>query len=819
MRLEQGLLIILLAFFVPRAAAEDRLAERFRAEVQPILVERCHDCHGGGTRKGEVTLDAPEMALLADQDLWWRVMKNVRAGIMPPAHKERPTAEEVRVLEDWIKRDVFRIDPDNPDPGRVTIRRLNRVEYRNTIRDLMGVDFNTEEEFPPDDTGYGFDTIGDVLSTSPLLLEKYLHAAEAIVRSAVPRVSRVMPERTIAGDDLRSAGGDRQGSRLSFYEKASVGHAFSAGEPGDYRLILAFDVDGEFDFDPGRCRLTLLVDDKEQLEKEIGWHNSKRFEHEVTGAWPAGEHRLEIRLEPLTPPEKRRNSLFLRIASVRIQGPLGERHWTRPRNHERFFPRAEPPGTPEERRAYAREVLDRFATRAFRRPADAAVVSRLVAMAEEVFGQPGKRFEDGIAKAMVAVLASPRFIFRVEGAAQDPGGSPHPLVDEHALASRLSYFLWSTLPDEELMDLAGRGQLRSNLAVQVKRLLADSRAGDFARNFTGQWLQARDIDGISINARAILRRENIRSRIELDRDLRRAMRQETELFFESIVREDRSVLDLIDSDYTFLNEKLAKHYGISGVEGREMRRVALPAGDPRGGILTQGTVLVVTSNPTRTSPVKRGLFILENVLGTPPPPPPADVPELEAAEKEFPDREPSLRELMEAHRANALCRSCHSRMDPLGLALENFNALGLYREAERGQPIDTSGRLISGEKFDGARDLKRLLRNERRLDFYRSLTEKLLTYALGRGIERTDVEAIDRIVERLEKENGRFSVLLMGVIESAPFQRVRNPLAPPPPATNRPAPPATNRPAPPATNRPAPPQPAAPGSTPRRVRV
>jgi hypothetical protein len=309
----------------------------------------------------------------------------------------------------------------------------------------------------------------------------------------------------------------------------------------------------------------------------------------------------------------------------------------------------------------------------------------------------------------------------------------------------------------------------------VKRLVEDPRSLELARNFTGQWLQARDIEGISINARAVLRREDSRARIELDRDLRRAMREETELFFDSIVRGDGSVLDLIDSDYTFLNEKLAKHYGIAGVEGREMRRVPLPENDPRGGLLTQGTVLVVTSNPTRTSPVKRGLFILENILGTPPPPPPADVPELEAAEKEFSDREPTLRELMEAHRSNALCRSCHSRMDPLGLALENFNALGLWREKERGQPIDTAGRLISGERFDGARDLKRILRSERRIDFYRSLTEKLLTYALGRGIERGDVEAIDRIVERLEKENGRFSALLMGVIDSAPFQKLGNP--------------------------------------------
>ena len=759
------------------AGAEDRLGARFRAEVQPILAEHCHDCHADGMKKGEVSFDAPEADLLANLDLWWAVMKNVRAGIMPPAHKPRPGPGEVRILEDWIQREVFRIDPTDPDPGRVTIRRLNRVEYRNTIRDLMGIDFNTEEEFPPDDTGYGFDTIGDVLSTSPLLLEKYLRAAEAIVSAAVPRVPRAPAEQTLSGADLRGADGKRQADRLSFYEAADIGSTVRVETPGDYRLLLTLDVSGQFDFDPGRCRVTVLVDGKDRLQKPLEWANNQRFEEEIPEQWAAGEHRLDLRLEPLTPPEKRRNSLFLRVASVRIRGPLDERHWIAPRNYARFFPRATPPDGLEERRAYAREVIERLARKAFRRPVDVATMDRLVAIADDVLRQPGKRFEDAAARAMVAVLASPRFLFRVEGAEPSTPGRLHPLVDEFSLASRLSYFLWSTMPDEELLGLAERGELRANLAAQVKRLLEDPRAASFARNFTGQWLQARDIDGISINARAVLRRENSRSRIELDGNLRRAMREETELFFGSVVREDKSVLDLIDSDYTFLNEPLAKHYGIPGVEGREMRRVQLPEGHVRGGLLTQGTVLVVTSNPTRTSPVKRGLFILENVLGTPPPPPPADVPELEAAQKEFPDREPTLRELMEAHRSNALCRSCHSRMDPLGLALENFNALGLWRDMEGGKPIDTTGRLISGERFDGARDLKRILRNERRLDFYRSLTEKLLIYALGRGTERPDVESIDRIVERLEKEGGRFSALLGGIIESAPFQRIRNPAA------------------------------------------
>jgi len=373
-------------------------------------------------------------------------------------------------------------------------------------------------------------------------------------------------------------------------------------------------------------------------------------------------------------------------------------------------------------------------------------------------------------------------------------------IDEYSLASRLSYFLWSTMPDDQLFQLAERSALRKNLTTQVKQMLNDPRSEAFMQNFTGQWLQARDMDTIDINARAVLAKDDSAGptetnqvagggrrfgfgfrapKFELDRETRQAMRRETEMFFASVVREDRSVTDLIDSDYTFLNEKLARHYGLTNlnVTGSEMRRVALPKDHPRGGVLTQGTVLTVTSNPTRTSPVKRGLFVLDNILGTPAPPPPGDVPLLEEAEKEFKDREPTLREVLELHRSKPLCSACHSRMDPLGLALESFNALGLWREKERGQPIDPAGKLITGETFTGIRELKRILANDHRTDFYRCLTEKLLTYALGRGLEYYDVEAVDQIIERLERADGRFSALLAGVIESAPFQKRRTVVA------------------------------------------
>src|SRR6266480_5424022 len=812
--------LLVSAAFCPLCfGAKNPAGAHFRKQVQPILVQYCYDCHGDGMDKGKVAFDEfkSDEELLGKRDLWWEVLKNLRAGIMPPERKPHPSADERRRLETWIKQDVFGIDPKNPDPGRVTIRRLNRVEYRNTIRDLMGTDFRTDEEFPPDDTGYGFDNIGDVLTMSPLLLEKYMQAAESIVATAVPTAAKVVPEKTVAGREFRASEGSVNGEVLSFYNEAKVSHTVQVENAGDYRLFVELNVRGAFDFDPGKCRLIFKADDQELLNQEFIWNDNKKFHFQFDQKWNADEHKLTFELQPLTPPEEKKTSVDMRIGSVKIQGPLEQRYWTRTKNYDRFFFKDEPPGSPAERRSYAREVLRRFTKKAFRRPVDDKTLDRLVRIAEEAYGQPGKPFEDGVGRAMVAVLSSPRFLFRLEEIERAPAVKAYPSVDEYSLASRLSYFLWSTMPDEELFQLADRHELRKNLAAQVKRMLADARSNELVQNFTGQWLQVRDVEGININAQVVLARdsgeekdlEKMRERfrelqaipeeqltpeqkrereqlaerrrqrfnrpaVELDGPLRRAMREETEMFFRALLREDRSVMELIDSDYTFLNERLARHYGIPEVSGSEMRRVVLPENSPRGGLLTQGSVLVVTSNPTRTSPVKRGLFVLDNILGMPPPPPLPDVPLLEQSEKEFKDHEPTLREVLELHRNKPLCSSCHNRMDPLGLALENFNALGMWREKERGQPIAPAGRLISGETFNGIRELKQILKEKHRRDFYACLTEKLLTYALGRGVEHNDAETVDRIVERLEKEDGRFSALLMGIVESAPFQKRRN---------------------------------------------
>ncbi len=791
---------VLLLTFAPLGFGEDTPAvARFQDQVQPLLIDYCYRCHGEGMKKGGVAFDGFDSgaAMVKNRDLWWAVLKNVRAGIMPPADKPHPDPKEIQVLANWIKRDVFGLDPNQPDPGRVTIRRLNRVEYRNTIKDLMGIEFKAEEEFPPDDTGYGFDNIGDVLTVSPLLLEKYFQAAETIVKTAVPTVSKRIPERTYRGVEFRGDERGLNGDRLAFSKPAKVSRSFSADPSGDYRLTLEVAVQSGPKTDTGRGTVVFKVGDRELLHESYGSNENKTF-HYTFDQHFSGDHRLSFEITPQTPEAGKspqtgadaktkagaasdtKTAAAFRIVSLHVQGPMDPRHRVRPSSYGRFFPKDEPPAADPARRQYAREVLDRFVRKAFRRPVDDRTINRLIAIAEKVYQLPGKRFEEGIAQAMVAVLASPRFVFRIEAVEPGPSTNAPALLDEYALASRLSYFLWSTMPDDELFDLAARGKLRAELTRQVKRMVGDPRGHALTQNFVGQWLQVRDLDGMYFNERAILRREGIRlrgadtERNVLVREVRRAMKSETELAFESVAREDGSVLDWIDCDYTFLNARLAKHYGIPGVEGSEMRRVTLPKDSPRGGVLTHGTVLAVTSNPSRTSPVKRGQFILDNILGTPAPPPPPDIPALEASKKEFKDREPTTRELMALHRSKPMCNACHSRMDPLGLALDHFNPLGMWREAESGQKIDASGKLITGESFQDIRDLKRTLKERHRRDFYRCLTEKLLTYALGRGLEYYDVETVDQIVERLDRENGRFSALLMGVIESAPFQKRRS---------------------------------------------
>lgn len=807
-------------------AAEAAGTAEFHRDIEPVLQEFCYDCHGDGEKKGGVAFDElnADHGFADARDVWWKALKNLRAGLMPPNQKPQPTPEQKELIAQWVKTTVFEIDPTNPNPGRVTIRRLNRVEYRNTVRDLIGVDFDTQNEFPPDDTGHGFDNISDVLTLPPMLLEKYLVAAEKIIAGGVPTTPLSVAERVIPGRQFHSRESvgkkmDHGPLSLSYYSPASVSNMFTAEYAGKYQLKVDLMVNEKYVdnvFDYNKCRFSFRVDGKELFQKEFSWEGGKPYHYDFDQEWTAGNHKLMFELEPLTPNEKQTRTLSMQITSVAVRGPMAKKYWVQPENYARFFA-MEIPETAAGRRAYARELLGNFARKAFRRPVDAKTTDRLAELAESIYTQRDKTFEAGVAQAMTAVLASPRFLFREEATEPTDDEKNYPFVDEYSLASRLSYFFWSSMPDEELFRLAGEGKLRGNLSAQVARMLADKRSEALVKNFTGQWLQARDIETVPIEARTVLAREEkfdpnadamrkrfrtlndksdetltkdekeelakIRAtlfagfrqppRADLTPELRQAMRQETEQDFDYVLRENRSVLELLDSDYTFLNERLARFYGLTNVVGEEMRRVTLPPDSPRGGILTQGTVLAVTSNPTRTSPVKRGLFILDNILGMPPPPPPPNIPPLEDAAKNVTNRAPSLRETLALHRENPLCSSCHNRMDPLGLALENFNAMGLWRNQEFEQPIDTTGKLITGEEFKDIKDLKHILVKNHYKDFYRTLTEKMLTYALGRGLEYYDVETVDQIVARLEQADGRPSVLLMGIVESAPFQKTQ----------------------------------------------
>ena len=616
------------------------VVKQFETEIKPIFENSCFVCHAEGETVGGISFFDYESdaELLQDHELWRKVLHNLRSGIMPPSSIFRPSQEEYEAVYRFIKYNVFEIDPDHVDPGHVTLRRLNRQEYRNTVNDLMGVDYNATAEFPPDDTGYGFDTIGDVLSISPLLLEKYVQAAEDIVERAVPKISKILPQARYSGRQFKTEDGNKNGDKMTFYDEITVARSFKADQDGEYKVIVELEVDGSFDFDPGECRVVYRVNGDERLNETYAWHDNKVFTYEFDETFKEGRHQLAFEVVPFVTKSKQKNKLDFEINTVTIQGPMDRKYWSHPKNYERFFHLDEAPAGAGERLAYAREVLKRFTARAFRRPADDVTLNKLAAFAEAQYNLPGRSFEEGVAQAMITALASPRFLFRFEGAEVEANEGPGQPIDEYALASRLSYFLWSTMPDKQLFELAQRGELRSQLREQVERLVKDERSEAFIQNFVGQWLQVRDVETIPINVRQALglpQRKRGEERLEFTKSLRIAMRQETEMMFEHIMKEDRSLVDLLDSDYTFLNEELAKHYGVKGVEGKRMRKVDLEDGSPYGGILTQGAILTVTSNPTRTSPVKRGLFIVENILGSPAPGAPPQVPDLEESKKKI----------------------------------------------------------------------------------------------------------------------------------------------------------------------------------------
>lgn len=737
-----------------------------------VFTKYCGDCHTNGEMEGSLALDQLLAAAdwKADRPKWASVWKNLRTQLMPPADQPQPSADEKRALLSWIEDRVFELDPEHPDPGRVTIRRLNRTEYRHTIRDLLGVDFDTENAFPADDTGYGFDTIGDVLSLSPLQVEKYLQAAREITAKAVPTTGPKIPILSAYGDNFVAPDNDKVSAKsLPLSAATEVVRRQTIDHPGPYRFRFAFRITGANGPTAERSVLIVKVDDVEVARRDLSWDSDENLSLTFESPMSQGKHRLVLQMQPQTPPAEGEKVQTFRLRKLDLEGPLDRSYVEYPENYKRIFREGPPPTDPAARAAYARQTLQRLTERAFRRPVDEPTLDRLLAFAA-TFDVPTdpNGFEKGVAEALTAVLASPRFLFRAEAQPEPDNHTRVAPIDEFALASRLSYFLWSSLPDEELFELARSGKLREQLRPQIDRLLADERAQRFVRNFVGQWLRSRDVETINVDARRILKVSVEESFAIFNGNLRRAMHEETDRMFAHIVAENRSVLDLLTADYAFLNETLALWYGIEGVKGNDMRKVSLPPDSPRGGILSQASFLIVTSNPARTSPVKRGLFILDNLLGTPAPAPPPNVPPLEAVKQGA--EKLSMRELMVQHRADPLCASCHARMDPLGLALEEFDALGRWRKDDAGQPIDTAGKLITGESFANVRELSRVIATARRNDFYTCLTEKMLTYALGRGVEYYDAPAIDKLVQLLQSDEGRIRSLIYGIVESAPFQ-------------------------------------------------
>jgi mono/diheme cytochrome c family protein len=715
----------------------------------------CFECHAGDTRRGGLALDRL-LETRADRPAWEKVWKTVRHEFMPPARADRPTDDQRQVIARWVEREVFRADQDRPDPGRVTIRRLNRVEYQYTVRDLFGIELDVANELPPDDTAFGFDNIGDALTASPALVETYLGVAEKVVAAALVTDGPRHPRVQVKPADFRLTPAGKAADRAVQAATVDLKHA------GRYRVEVQFGVGGWQEFG-GEYELTVTLGGKPVGAKKavsIGGNRTYTITDEVP--LPKGPSEFVVATEPAGKSVGKAKALPV-SPRVTVTGPLGTDVYEYPESHTRVFFKGAAPADPTARRAYARDILARLAGRAFRRPAEAATLDRLTDLA-----LAGPTFEAGVGQAATAILTSPRFFFRAELQPKpDDPVAVHPL-DEYAFASRMSYLLWLSMPDDDLTALAAKGGLRPHLGPQVKRMLADPKAGRFLEDFAGQWLRTRNV---------LLAPVTFRDMGRID-PLRPLMKRETDLLFEHIVREDRDLAELLTADYTFLNERLAAHYRIPGVAGDEFRRVPLPKDGRRAGVLTHASVLLGTSNPNRTSPVKRGLFVIENLLGREVPPPPPNVGNLEDPRDDGTAAK-TLRGQLEAHRAKAACAACHAHFDPIGLALENYDTVGRWRDRDAGGPVDSRTELATGEPIAGAADLAKALAARKDV-FYRCVTEKLLTYALGRGLDPADAPTVDRIAARLSAGGGKFSVLLAGVVESPQFQLRRGDAGEPP---------------------------------------
>lgn len=796
---------VVLTFVVVALLSSTRAAEvaapTFEKAGVPFLTKHCIKCHGADMPKADLSLHAFKDAasVLKGRKRWETVLEMVEAGEMPPPKQPQPTADERMNFVRSVRALFEKADnTGQPDPGQITVRRLNRAEYNNTVRDLLGVDFQPAEDFPADDVGYGFDNIGDVLSVSPILMERYLAAAETIAQRVIVVDPPAPPKRYLSAKYLQPAGSDVPQGRFRPLEPADANPRKSGPFFGaDY---FKFAPDGEHTL---RARLYAKTEGKQPVKvalfisgKNLAQTSSeaeietlmgvaiKQVQplkilqtFEITAREEKKAQQIEVPVNRITGIERVGLAVIkpagdeppptIYIEHLMTEGPMD----TRPAFQRTML--ASSADKPQAERT--REVLGKLLLRAYRRPPSQQEIDGVATFVEQTVAA-SQKWEAGMQLAIQAVLCSPKFLFRVE---LDNGRQSKSVkadeaypIDEYQLASRLSYFIWSSMPDDELFELAGRGQLSVHLEPQVRRMLNDPKANSLVDNFAMQWLQLGKLQSISPDKTAFP---------SFNEPLRQAMLTETRLFLQEIVREDRSVLDLIQSDFTYVNEQLSRHYGIidtlgnrssdkpkqrgQPIRGPQFVRVPL-VGDDRGGLLTQASVLTVTSNPTRTSPVKRGRWVLEQILGTPPPPPPPNVPELD---KEKGELTGTLRQRMEQHRANPACANCHARMDPIGFAFENYNAIGGLRQKDGAFDIDPSGVLPDGRKIQGPQDLKQVLLDKKEL-FTRSLAEKMMTYALGRGLEYYDKRAIDRTVLAVAQDQFKFSRLVIAIAQSDPFR-------------------------------------------------
>lgn len=813
----------------PAAAAASPLltpasADGFERIVKPFVDANCIECHGNERQKRDLNLESLTSAdsLIADRERWDDIVVKLREREMPPADEPQPAEHQRQAVAEWLAKELARIDRVTPpDPGRVTARRLNRSEYNHTIRDLLGVDTSPADDFPQDDSGYGFDNIADVLSLSPVLMEKYMSAAERVARAALFGPPAVAPTLT----RLRSEG-RRAGEALAVpphYDVTglSLSNAFHAPYrvPVTAEYLVRVSLGGVRPAHSEPVELTLWVDEREVASLVYNPESAASFDSdrqdfggqttEFRIPLSAGEHSLAVAIPRIfeglppryggpnpsrrpdpprtfTPPagasaerlaqaRKRFDEADVelqkiplngaRVTALDVGGPYAQVTGPTAASLAAVYSCGHRSGGHQP--ACASRIMTDLTRRAFRRPVGPAEVAKYTALVRQA-AQDESSFDEGLSVGIQAILVSPDFLFRIERNRPSLRPAAAQPITQHELATRLSYFLWGSMPDDGLRRAADTGTLRAPgvLAAQVRRMLRDPKASTLAEQFAGQWLQFRALESTTRN------RERFP---DFEDYLRRSMRRETELFVAHVVREDRSILDFLDGKYSFMNERLARHYGIPGVSGPAFRRVDL-TGTARAGVMTQASVLTVSSYATRTSPVLRGKWILENLLDAAPPPPPADVPNLEEASI---GTAASMRQQLEAHRKDPTCASCHKRMDPLGFGLENFDAVGAWRTADGNFPIDATGRLPDGETFNGPEELRVVLSAQRDV-FARALTSKLLTYSLGRGLERYDRRIVKDIAGRLPASQYRFSALVLEIVNSLPFQsRKPWPEAPP----------------------------------------